>query len=117
MAGSPSSFDPTAAWAEFVQRWEREINDWSGKLTETEQFGSMMGQATKIQILAQKSFNDHMEKTLKALNLPTREQVEALGSRLAGIEAQIEALRLAMQPSGAPAEDRPQPKRTRKPPA
>lgn len=117
MAGKPSSFDPTAAWAEFVQRWEREINDWSGKLTETEQFGSMMGQATKVQILVQKSFNDHMEKTLKALNLPTREQVDALGSRLADIEAQIEALRLSLNASSPPASDRPQPRRTRKPSA
>lgn len=117
MTVKPASFDPATAWQDFVKRWEQEVNEWSGKLTETEQFGSIMGQATKVQILAQKSFNEHMEKVLRSLNLPTREQVDELGSRLADIEAQIEALRLTLS-AAAPADTaRPQPRRTRKPPA
>lgn len=117
MDRKPPAFDPTATWQDFVKRWEQEVNEWSGKLTETEQFGSIMGQATKVQILAQKSFSEHMEKVLRSLNLPTREQVDALGSRLADIEAQIEALRLALSAAAPTDTARPKPPRTRKPTA
>lgn len=114
MSQTPS-FDPAAAWQKMVSRWEQEINSWSGKITESQQFGEVMAQATKMQIMAQRSFHDHMEKVLKSLNLPSKAQVEALSERLDRIEESIERLTIALASAeGAPA--KPAPKRTRKPP-
>ncbi|MFM5885263.1 MAG: hypothetical protein ACKOQ3_08075 [Novosphingobium sp.] len=114
------AFDPVANWQEMLQKWEHEINSWSGKLTETEQFGAVMGQATKMSLVAQKTLTDQMETLLRSLNLPSKTQVEALGERLDAIEEAIERLRLALEPGAAipaPAPAAAEPRRTRKPPA
>ncbi|MDE2597077.1 MAG: hypothetical protein KGL44_09390 [Sphingomonadales bacterium] len=117
-----SQFDPAAAWSDFVQKWEHEINSWSGKLTESEQFGAMMGQATKVQMATQKAMADHMESVLRSLNLPSKAQVDALSERLDAIEEAIERLRLSLEPGPAAAPARGPapapalaPRRTRKP--
>ena len=114
MSQTPS-FDPAATWQKLVSRWEQEVNEWSGKLTENEQFGKMMGQATKMQIMAQRSFNEHMEKLLKSLNLPSKSEIDAITERLDHIEELLERLTLAACPAAAP--PAPAPKRTRKPAA
>jgi SMC interacting uncharacterized protein involved in chromosome segregation len=115
-----SGFDPVAAWQDMLQKWEIEVNSWSSKLTETEQFGAVMGQATKMSLVAQKAMADRMESVLRSLNLPSKTQVEALGERLDAIEEAIERLRLSLEPGAAIPEPRdaaPAPRRTRKPPA
>ncbi len=111
-------FDPVRAWQDFVQKWEIEINEWSGKLTESEQFSAIMGQATKLNLVAQKAWADQMESMLQALNLPSKVQIESLAERLDRIEDNIERMRLAMEQSGEPeaAGAQPEPRRTRKPP-
>lgn len=114
------AFDPAAAWADMVQKWEHEINTWSGKLTESEQFGAILGQATKVQIAAQRAFGDQMEGLLKQLNLPSKAQVEALSERLDAIEESLDRLRLSLEKSenaSSAKEARPAPRRTRKPSA
>jgi hypothetical protein len=117
-------FDPFeiwsgAKWQEMVQKWEHEINDWSGKVTENEQFGALMGQLTKVQLVAQNAFTEQMETLLRNLNLPSKAQVEALSERLDAIEDSIERVRLAVEAlatSTAATPAAPEPKRTRKPP-
>lgn len=111
---SDTPFDPAAAWQKMISRWEQEVNSWSGKITESEQFSEMMSQATKMQIMAQRSFNDHMEKLLKSLNLPSKVQVEELSERLDRIEESLERLTLAI--GSVQKAEMPAPKRTRKPP-
>lgn len=116
----PPSFDPAAAWADMVQKWEHEINSWSGKVTESEQFGALLGQATKVQLGAQKIFGEQMESLLKQLNLPSKAQLEALSERLDAIEESLDRLRLSIEQAAAPAPTqaaRPASRRTRKPPA
>ncbi len=113
-------FDPVANWQQMLQKWEQEVNSWSSKFTETEQFGAGMSQATKFSLVAQKALNDRMETVLRSLNLPSKTQVEALGERLDAIEESIERLRLALEPGGTiPEPPNPvvAPRRTRKPPA
>jgi SMC interacting uncharacterized protein involved in chromosome segregation len=115
-----SAFDPVASWQDMLQKWEIEVNNWSSKLTETEQFGAVMGQASKMTLVAQKAMADQMESLLRSLNLPSKTQVEALGERLDGIEEAIERLRLSLEPGAAipaPPSTAPAPRRTRKPPA
>ncbi|GGC16973.1 hypothetical protein GCM10011371_00520 [Novosphingobium marinum] len=106
--------DPVAAWQGLVQQWEQEINAWSGKITETEQFSAMMGQATKYSLVAQQAFAEHMEKVLTSLNVPTKTQMEEMSERLSAIEEALERLRLSMA-DGPEAKSAPEPRRTRKP--
>ena len=113
------SFDPMAAWQDMVQKWEIEINSWSGKVTESEQFSAMMGQATKMSLAAQKAMGDHMEQLLRSMNLPSKAQIDGLTERLDAVEEALDRLRLAIENGNASAPaaggNTPQPKRTRKP--
>jgi len=112
-------FDPLAAWQKAIQDWEVEINAWSGKFTESEQFSAMMGQATKMVVVAQKTVTDQLEGFLQNLNLPSKKQVEALDDRLAAIEDSIAQLRIALDRLAANAPSTPaapEPRRTRVPP-
>ncbi|MFM5930505.1 MAG: poly(R)-hydroxyalkanoic acid synthase subunit PhaE [Novosphingobium sp.] len=114
----PTAFDPVATWQDMVQKWEHEINSWSGKFTESEQFSAVMGQATKASLYAQKAMAEHMESVLRSLNLPSKTQVEELAERLDAIEESIERLRLALEPGARipePESPRPSPRRSRKP--
>lgn len=116
---SQKPFDPVAAWQDMVQKWEQEINGWSGKLTESEQFSALMGQATKVQLVAQRAFSEQMEGLLRNLNLPSKSQVEALSERIDGLEDSIDRVRLAIEAlatKSAAAPTPPEPRRTRKPP-
>lgn len=112
-------FDLVATWQDMVQKWEHEINTWSGKLTESEQFGAMIGQATKVSLVAQRAFAEQMESVLRSLNLPSKAQVDAMTERLDSIEDSIDRLRLAIEgmQGNASAPATPEPRRTRKPAA
>lgn len=120
MTKDSKPFDPVAAWQEMVQKWEIEINSWSGKFTESEQFGAMVGQASKMSLAAQKAMTDHMEAVLRSLNLPSKSQMDTIAERLDAIEESLDRLRLELGRNGAPPKsDNPNtvaPKRTRKPP-
>lgn len=110
--------DPLRAWQDLVQKWEIEVNEWSGKLTGNDQFSALMGQATKMNLVAQKAWAERMETMLEALNLPSKSQIEGLAERLDRIEDNIERMRLSIeQAAEKPAKPaKPEPKRTRKPP-
>ncbi|BEV00979.1 hypothetical protein [Novosphingobium olei] len=117
-------FDPVAAWADMVQKWEQEINGWSAKMTDNEQFGALVGNVSRIQLVVQRMVAEQMESMLTTLAMPTKAQVEELAERMAGIEDSIDRLRLAIEArvlaqGNAPVDAAPapvEPKRTRKPP-
>lgn len=112
-------FDPLRAWQDFVQKWEIEINEWSGKLTESEQFSAAMGQATKMNLIAQKAWAERMETMLETLSLPSKSQIDDLSERISRIEDNIERIRIAVEntpPASSGRTPRAEPKRTRKPP-
>lgn len=113
-------FDPLAAWQKMVQDWELEINAWSGKLTESEQFSAALGQATKMMLVTQKTVADRLETVLQSLNLPSKTQLTALTERLDAIEDSIMQLRIAVDKLAGDADELAaaagKPRRTRKPP-
>lgn len=113
-----NAFDPIAAWQKMIQDWENEINAWSGRFTESEQFSAVLGQASKMVVVAQKTMTEQLESMLQSLNLPTRTQVEALSDRLDSIEDSIAQLRIALDKLAnetAPPAARAEPRRTRVP--
>lgn len=112
-------FDPVAQWQQMLQKWEQEINSWSGKLTESEQFSALVGQASKVQLVAQRAFTEQMETLLGNLNLPSKAQIEALSERIDALEDSIDRVRLAIEALAgktAAAPVAPEPRRTKKPP-
>jgi polyhydroxyalkanoate synthesis regulator phasin len=114
-----NAFDPMAAWQKMVQDWEHQINSWSGKMTETEEFSSVMGQMTKVMMVTQKQASDQMEAFIQSLNMPTKTQLEAMTDRLDAIEDSITQLRIALEKlpqQDAPAARKAEPRRTRVPP-
>ena len=96
MSMSNTPYDPLAAWQKLVQGWELEINSWSAKVTESEQFSAMLGQTTKMMLATQKTVAEQVETLLRSLNLPTKPQIDALAERLDSIEDSIMQLRIAM---------------------
>lgn len=113
-----NAFDPIAAWQKMIQDWENEINTWSGRFTESEQFSAILGQASKMVVVAQKTMNEQLETMLQSLNLPTRTQVDTLSDRLDSIEDSIAQLRIALDKlanEAAPPAVKAEPRRTRVP--
>ncbi|MCJ2176957.1 hypothetical protein [Novosphingobium album (ex Hu et al. 2023)] len=113
-----SAFDPIAAWQKMIQDWEAEINAWSGRLTESEQFSAVLGQTSKMIVVAQKAMTEQLEGLLQSLNLPSKTQVEALADRLDSIEDSIAQLRIALDKlanDGTPTPVKTEPRRTRVP--
>lgn len=122
MAEKPKSapFNPLAAWQEAIQKWEHELNAWSGQFTSSEEFGALIGQATKATVIAQKAMAEQTEAVLRSLNLPSKSQIEEISERLAVIEDHLAQMRLQLgrfDSSAAPTPVAPEPRRTRKPPA
>ncbi|MDR7101361.1 hypothetical protein [Croceicoccus sp. BE223] len=122
MADKPKSapFNPLAAWQEAIQKWEHELNAWSGQFTSSEEFGALIGQATKATVIAQKAMAEQTEAVLRSLNLPSKSQIEEVSERLAVIEDHLAQMRLQLarfDSSAAPTPAAPEPRRTRKPPA
>ncbi|RVQ64842.1 hypothetical protein EKN06_14690 [Croceicoccus ponticola] len=109
-------FNPIEAWQEIVQRWETELNEWSSQITQSEEFGALIGQATKATVYAQKTMAEQTEAVLRSLNLPSKSQIDEISERLAVIEDHLAQLKLAVGERN-PAPSAPEPRRTRKPAA
>ncbi len=110
--------DPFAAWQKMIQDWETEINTLSTRFTQSEQFSAVMGQTTKMMVVAQKTMTERLEGILQTLNLPSKTQIEALADRLDSIEDSITQLRIALDRlanTAAPTADQVAPRRTRVP--
>ncbi len=115
---SKDSFDPMAAWQDLLRKWEVQTNEWSGKVTETEQFGAWMNGAAQMSLITQRAVAEQMEKILRSLNLPSKSQLDAMSERLDAIEEGIANLRAMMARDGVPPPaPRPAPSRHRQPPA
>jgi polyhydroxyalkanoate synthesis regulator phasin len=89
-------FDPIATWQKFVSDWEKQINEASARVTGTEEFSSVMNQASKFSMAARQQFDRQMEEFLKTAHLPSKSDVAAIHDRLAAIEDAIEQLRLSL---------------------
>lgn len=112
----PAVFDPMKAWRDWFVKNER---DWSESLTrfiKDDAVSGSLGQELKAQLYQQQAFAKSMAAPMAAMNLPTRDEVTALGERLGQLEdavARVEAMLVQMKAGGAAEAARPP--RTRKP--
>ena len=92
MADSPVrdfTLDPLALWRDAVAQWEKGLNDVAGQTLASSEFAKGMHGAMGTSLSAQKTFNDVMARYLTALNLPSRNEVAALGERLSAMESRL----------------------------
>jgi polyhydroxyalkanoic acid synthase PhaR subunit len=114
--------DPFTAWRDWLNQAERQLNSLFNEVMGTEQYTRFMGQFNDLSMNMQKNMNETMGRYLSSLNLPTRDDLAALGQRLAAIEDRLGAIGSGGKPavqgvattSVAPVAT-PRPPRTRKP--
>jgi polyhydroxyalkanoic acid synthase PhaR subunit len=115
--------DPFSAWRDWLGQAERQLNSFFNDVMGSEQYTRAMGQFNTFSLSMQKSMAESMDRYLKSLNLPNREDFAALGERLASIEERLAAIESKGDDStesgiiGEPIVATPRPPRTRKPTA
>lgn len=95
MASSPFQ-DPIALWRDMLDKWEKQANEAGNRLMGNEQFSGAMGKASTMPLQAQKLLGEFMAKYLATLNLPSRDDITALGERLSAIEDRLHKLTAAL---------------------
>jgi polyhydroxyalkanoic acid synthase PhaR subunit len=113
--------DPFAAWRDWLEQTERQLNSYFNQVMGTEQYARFLGQFNEFSLNMQKNLGDSVSRYFASLNLPTREDLAALGQRLNALEqrvASIERSGTAATMAGTmTAAASPRPPRTRKPPS
>jgi hypothetical protein len=116
MSDSPNPFtDPLKGWRDWFVQSER---DWSEQLTrlmKDDNVARMLGQEIHAGLHKQQMLAQSLAGPLAAMNVPTREDLVAIGERIGRLEdavARVEALMTRKAPSAGQ-----RPARTRKPPA
>jgi hypothetical protein len=110
------SSDPMALFRDAVTNWEKMANEWGGQFLGRPETAAAMHQATGVALKAQQGAQDAMAKLLAAANMPSKGDIEALGTRIASVEASL--ARIEAQLNSGPASAAPtasKPKRTRTP--
>jgi hypothetical protein len=110
--------DPFAAWRDMVAQWEKNVNQLANKNMASDEFSGSMNQLMNVMLKSQQGVSEAMVKYLATLNLPSRQDLLALGEQLGSIESQLNriALLLERQNRHASPVARKTPPRTKRPP-
>ena len=114
-----SGLDPFGLARNWTAQWEKLVNehgsDWLVRPEAVQAMQALTGAAVKAQAVS----NEATGKLLAAANLPSRADVEALGARLAAVEATLGRIESRLRDIGPPPETptRHAVRRSRKPPA
>jgi polyhydroxyalkanoic acid synthase PhaR subunit len=115
--------DPFAAWRDWLEQTERQLNSFFNQVMGTEQYARFLGQFNELSLNMQKNMGEAMGRYFASLNLPTREDLTALGQRLNAVEQRLATIErsnpsASLTGSGTDADTaKPRPPRTRKPPS
>lgn len=111
-------------WRDWVTNSERQWNGFLNNAMATDEFSQSMGQMMDVYLNVQKNMNEVMGRFLQTVNLPTRNDILAIGERLSQIEDRLVGIEDALASSRSTAESRPlasaassvaRPPRTKKP--
>ena len=115
------NLDPSAQFQDYVNQWERSVDQFFNQMMGTEQFSQSMNQMQQLQLQMQQQFKDVMANQLINFNMPSRddileiqENLRAIDNRMARIEERLSAAVGRNEPGNMP---RKSPPRTRKPPS
>ena len=111
--------DPFTAWRDWLVQFERQANSFWNERMGTEQYNQLMAQMNQLFLGGQKAIGDAAARSASALNLPTREDINALSLRMATVEERLRELEQSLGRSDRLIEPKeslsPRPPRTRKP--
>jgi hypothetical protein len=110
--------DPLKAWRDWFVQNEREWSESLTRVMKTEEVARAVGQQINAAVHGQQMLTQGMAGPLGMMNLPTRDDVVALGERLGRLEdavARMEAM-LVQTRDALAADPALKPPRTRKPP-
>lgn len=109
--------DPLGTWRDWFVKSEREWSEALTGLMQDDRVAQTVGREMNASLYAQQMLKQGMAGSLAAMNLPTQEQLAALGERLgqiddaiARVEADLTRLRRALEAGTTPA-----PRRDRRP--
>lgn len=94
MSSAPTPTDPLKAWREWFVKSEREWSQTLTGLMKEDSTARAVGQEITAALHAQQVLKQGMAGSLAAMNLPTQDQLVALGERLGALEdavARVEA--------------------------
>ena len=111
--------DPGTFFRELLGQWEGVANQFGTELMKSGEFARTVQGATSASMKAQEVAKDAMSRALAAANMPSREEMVAIGERMGAIEerlSRIETLLIKIAGQDVPRAERPKPSRTKKPP-
>jgi len=84
-----ANVDPFAMWRDWVANSERQWNGFLNNAMATDEFSQTMGRMMDVYLNVQKNMNEVMGRYLQTINVPTRNDILALGERLSQIEDRL----------------------------
>lgn len=108
--------DPADPIRAAIAELEGRIDAIGTALMGTEEFARTANAASNLQLRLKKTMSDHMGRQLALFNMPSREDISAIGDRLMSIEERllrVEGMLSRMAPREAP--DASRPPRTKRP--
>ncbi|MEQ8178087.1 MAG: hypothetical protein RIA10_07105 [Amphiplicatus sp.] len=118
ISGKPIK-DPADAMRGAISRLEERVDSLATTLMGTEEFAGAANLAANLQLRAQKGMGDHMARQLAFFNMPSREDIAALGERLISMDDRLVRIETMLARMAGPAahSSRPdRPPRTKKAP-
>ena len=124
MADKTATADPFEMWRDWVANSERQWNSVLNNAMATDEFSQAMGRMMDVYLNMQKNMNEVMGRYLQVINVPTRNDVMAIGERLSQIEDRLNQIegalaRMSVPSASGTAAPRatavPRPPRTKKP--
>jgi polyhydroxyalkanoic acid synthase PhaR subunit len=104
-----SASDPFQVWRDWVSNSERQWNAFFNDAMATDEFSQAMGRGMDMYLGLQKNLNEVMGRYFSTMNMPTRDDILALGNRLTAVEDRLAGLEAAINRL---AKANPQPKAT-----
>lgn len=108
--------DPAAFFREMLGHWEKAANNFGADTMKSEEFVRGMNALSAATANMQANTHQVMERVLAAANLPSRNDIDDLARRIAGIETALARIEAKLGSTG-PDPAKPRPRRSRKPPA
>lgn len=112
----PAHLEPLKAWREWFLKNERDWSESLAGMIKTDAVSKTLGQELNAMLYGQQALSKSMAGPMAMMNLPTRDELTALGERFGRLEDAVARIEAALvQINSAAGKGAPKPPRTRKP--
>jgi hypothetical protein len=113
---APTNFEPMKAWRDWFLKNEREWSESLARMIKTDAVSKALGQELNAMLYGQQALSKSMASPMAMMNLPTRDEMTALGERFGRLEDAVARIEAALvQMNSAAGKGAPKPPRTRQP--